>query len=53
MGQRQRNAAMGLQKLRCHTDTLIIVPNDRLLEVAPHDLPLEMAFKLADDVKRD
>jgi len=52
MGQRQRNAAMGLQKLRCHTDTLIIVPNDRLLEIAPHDLPLEMAFKLADDVLR-
>ena len=52
MGQRQRNAALGLQKLRGHTDTLIIVPNDRLLEIAPHDLPLEMAFKLADDVLR-
>lgn len=52
MGQRQRNAALGLQKLRNYTDTLIIVPNDRLLEIAPHDLPLEMAFKLADDVLR-
>lgn len=52
MGQRQRNAALGLQKLRNYTDTLIIVPNDRLLEIAPKDLPLEMAFKLADDVLR-
>jgi len=52
MGRRQRNAALGLQNLRCHTDTLVIVPNDRLLEIAPEDLSLEMAFKLADDVLR-
>ncbi len=52
MGRRQKNAALGLQKLRQHTDTLITVPNDRLLEVAPEDLTLEMAFKLADDVLR-
>ena len=52
MGRRQKNAALGLQKLRNYTDTMITVPNDRLLEVAPLDLPLEMAFKLADDVLR-
>ena len=52
MGRRQKNAVIGLQKLRQFTHTLITVPNDRLLEVAPHDLPLEMAFKLADDVLR-
>lgn len=52
MGRRQKNAALGLRKLREFTHTLITVPNDRLLEVAPHDLPLEMAFKLADDVLR-
>lgn len=52
MGRRQKNAAFGLQKLRQYTDTMITVPNDKLLEVAPHDLPLEMAFKLADDVLR-
>lgn len=52
MGRRQRNAVIGLQKLRQYTDTLITVSNDRLLEVAPPDLPLEMAFKLADDVLR-
>lgn len=52
MGRRQKNAVLGLQKLRKYTDTMITVPNDRLLEVAPQDLPLEMAFKLADDVLR-
>lgn len=52
MGRRQKNAVIGLQKLRQNTDTLITVSNDRLLEVAPADLPLEMAFKLADDVLR-
>lgn len=52
MNKRQKNAAIGLQKLREFTHTLITVPNDRLLEVAPEDLPLEMAFKLADDVLR-
>ncbi len=52
MGRRQKNAAIGLQKLRQYTDTMITVPNDKLLEVAPHDLTLEMAFKLADDVLR-
>jgi len=52
MGRRQKNAAIGVQKLRKYTDTMITVPNDRLLEVAPHDLTLEMAFKLADDVLR-
>ena len=52
MGKRQRNAAIGLAKLRQNTDTLITVSNDRLLDIAPQDLPLEMAFKLADDVLR-
>ena len=52
MGRRQRNAREGLAKLRPHTDTLITVPNDRLLYVAPKDLPMELAFRLADDVLR-
>jgi cell division protein FtsZ len=52
MGRRQKNAAIGMQKLRQFTDTLITVSNDRLLEVAPPHLPLEMAFKMADDVLR-
>ncbi len=51
-GRRQKNAQAGLEKLRQYTDTLITVPNDRLLQVAPRDLPIEMAFRLADDVLR-
>ena len=52
MGARQRNATNGLAKLRNHCDTLISIPNDRLLYVAPKDLPLDTAFRLADDVLR-
>ena len=52
IGKRQVNARDGLAKLRQYTDTLITVPNDRLLQIAPRDLPLELAFRLADDVLR-
>jgi len=52
MGRRQRNAREGLAKLQPFTDTLITVPNDRLLQVAPGIYPLEMAFRMADDVLR-
>jgi cell division protein FtsZ len=52
VGRRQSNAREGLAKLRPFTDTLITIPNDRLLKVAPRNLPLEMAFRLADDVLR-
>jgi cell division protein FtsZ len=52
MGRRQFNANEGLAVLRPHTDTLISIPNDRLLYVAPRDLPMEVAFRLADDVLR-
>lgn len=52
MGRRQSNATEGLAHLQQHTDTLIAIPNDRLLYVAPRELPLEVAFRLADDVLR-
>lgn len=52
VGRRQINARDGLLKLQQYTDTMISVPNDRLLQIAPQDLPLEMAFRLADDVLR-
>jgi cell division protein FtsZ len=52
MGRRQRNATEGLTELRPHTDTLIAIPNDRLLFVAPRDLPIDLAFRMADDVLR-
>ena len=52
MGRRQKNASEGLALLRKQTNTLIAIPNDRLLYVAPRNLPLEMAFRMADDVLR-
>lgn len=52
LGRRQRNATEGLSRLREKTNTLIAIPNDRLLYVAPRDLPMETAFRLADDVLR-
>lgn len=52
VGRRQQNARAGLTKLQSYTDTLITVPNDRLLQIAPRDLPLELAFRMADDVLR-
>jgi cell division protein FtsZ len=52
MGKRQKNAKEGLSLLRQHTNTLINVPNDSLLKVSPQDLPIDLAFRLADDVLR-
>ena len=52
VGRRQTNASEGLAHLRPYTDTLITIPNDRLLAIAPENLPLELAFRLADDVLR-
>jgi cell division protein FtsZ len=52
MGRRQKNASEGIKRLSPNTDTLISIPNDRLLDVAPRDLPLDTAFRLADDVLR-
>ncbi len=46
---RMRNALEGLSKLKRMTDTTIIIPNDKLLAVAP-DLPLNMAFRISDEV---
>lgn len=43
------NAKVGLEKIRQNSDTVIIVQNDKLLEIAP-DLPLDAAFKVADEV---
>jgi cell division protein FtsZ len=46
---RLENAEAGLERLRDVADTVIVVPNDRLLEVVPK-LPLYAAFKVADEV---
>ncbi|TRZ69079.1 MAG: cell division protein FtsZ [Methanothrix sp.] len=46
---RMANAEAGLKRLREVTDTVIVVPNDKLLDVVPN-LPLQAAFKVADEV---
>ncbi|MBN2013685.1 MAG: cell division protein FtsZ [Candidatus Altiarchaeota archaeon] len=46
---RAKNALTGLKKLRKFADTVIVIPNDRLLDVAPN-LPLNDAFKVADEL---
>jgi cell division protein FtsZ len=52
MGRRQKNAQEGLERLRPNTDTLIAIPNDRLLYLANPHLTLDLAFRMADDVLR-
>ncbi|NQU98496.1 cell division protein FtsZ [Candidatus Woesearchaeota archaeon] len=47
--RRYENAVMGLDKLEQNVDTLIVIPNDKLLELAP-ELPLHTAFKVADEI---
>jgi cell division protein FtsZ len=46
---RAQNALRGLRKLRKYADTVIVIPNDRLLDIAPN-LPLNAAFRVADEL---
>jgi len=46
---RMENAEIGLERLREVADTVIVIPNDRILEVVPR-LPLAQAFKVSDEV---
>lgn len=47
--KRIENAQYGLDRLISVTDTLIVIPNDKLLEIAP-ELPIHTAFKVADEI---
>jgi len=47
--RRYENAVVGLEKMEQMADTLIVIPNDKLLELAP-ELPLHTAFKVADEI---
>ncbi len=47
--RRYENAMYGLDNLEKSVDTLIVIPNDKLIELAP-DLPLHTAFKVADEI---
>jgi cell division protein FtsZ len=50
--KRRKTAEEGIEKLKEHVDTLIVIPNDRLLQIADKRASLHEAFKLADDVLR-
>ncbi len=50
--KRRKNAETAIENLRDTVDTLIIIPNDRLLQTIDRKTPLLEAFKVADDVLR-
>ncbi len=50
--KRSRVAEEGIEKLKEHVDTLIVIPNDRLLELTDKRVSLTDSFSMADDVLR-
>jgi cell division protein FtsZ len=51
-GKRAAGAEAGIAKLKEQVDTLIVIPNDRLLQIADKKASLQEAFRQADDVLR-
>ena len=47
--KRYENAMYGLERMESYVDTLVVIPNDKLLELAP-ELPMHTAFKIADEI---
>ncbi|MEM9927514.1 MAG: cell division protein FtsZ [Cyanobacteria bacterium P01_D01_bin.50] len=50
--RRTSQAEQGVEALKTRVDTLIIIPNNKLLEVIPEQTPVQEAFRYADDVLR-
>ncbi|XP_027063963.1 cell division protein FtsZ homolog 1, chloroplastic-like [Coffea arabica] len=50
--KRSLQALEAIERLQKNVDTLIVIPNDRLLDIADEQTPLQDAFLLADDVLR-
>ncbi len=50
--RRMENAEVGIDELRKHVDTLIVIPNDRLREIIDKSTPMLEAFKEVDNVLR-
>lgn len=51
-GHRAKAAEEGASRLKEHADTLIVIPNDRLLQIVNKNVGLQEAFSIADDVLR-
>ena len=49
---RAKNAKAGLEKLRESVDTLVVIPNDKLLAIAENKTALTESFRMADEVLR-
>ena len=47
--QRMKNAQQGLNRLKENIDTLVVLPNDKLMEIIP-DVPIKTAFMVSDEV---
>ena len=50
--QRMKNAEAGIEQLKANVDTLVVVPNDRLLQIVSKGTTMTEAFKIADDTLR-
>ncbi len=50
--KRMENAELGLENLSKYVDTLVVIPNDKLLKLVPKGTPIVEAFRYADDVLR-
>lgn len=48
--RRSQNADMGIEELKEKVDTLIVIPNDRLLEIVDKKTPISESFRIADNV---
>lgn len=49
---RMRNAEAGIEELKKHVDTIVVVPNERLDDIIDDDATIQEAFLIADDVLR-
>jgi cell division protein FtsZ len=49
---RMRNALSGIEDLRKNVDTLVVIPNERLLEIVDDDTSVIESFRMADEVLR-
>jgi len=50
--RRMRQAVAAIERLKQHVDTVIVVSNDRLLDIIPENTPMNRAFAVADDILR-
>ena len=50
--QRKKHADEGVERLRKYVEALVVIPNERLLQIVPPKTPIQESFRFADDVLR-